>query len=836
MKTATRTLRNHLHFLIIVPLFIIVMTWPSFAYVFDTETYWLPNDGKDIYMKMWDAWYGGLALQGKADFFYTDLLFYPDGLSLVTHNFSLPQIIIQSGLQVFLPPPNAFNLSRLLLVFLTIASAYLYLVYLFRDRWIGLFGATVIGASGFVMARPQHPEIATLATLILALYFFHRAQVERRPGFMLLSGLFLGATAFVGLYVLVCLCISVALYILRFAISRWRQPSFWLGLSLFSLASAPFLFVRIYPLATEPALLEDALNQMANIEVQFDLIGNFINPRHPITKQFLTTESRLFLQDGGTRVFLGVLPLFLAVMAFAKGDNRRNKMFWLALTLCFFVLRLGSTLSVNGVIFENIFLPKFYLEKLAPQVFEAFYRVSDFHAGVLLPYAVLTCYGMSRLMQFTRFRYRRGLLVLCLGIVAFEYYQPPEPQIILPERFSFITWLQSQPNQEEIRLINLPMGRVSKIYGLYQTLSAYPHAEGITARRPPAAAFNFITQNLLLSNWRNGKIINCLPGNRDEFIAARNQLADDGFTHVLLHHHLIWREDIDANFVNVPAAYSDEFISIYHMEDLTKGCEMSTILGPGVSRHLSRIYESVVVPLNGSSILSMHPYQVANNEGTLRTYSAVLYNLHRFVPLNADDLSGTSKPNQEQQQSEPVSAVAANSIIVFVERLQSSSPGENESIRDWLNSRFKSCRRLHNADNVVIEYFLHLDFPCDLAITDQPFAVLYDNGIQLGNLLPIRNENSLDLYFLWKRLPEDSHSVSVQFFDSDGNKALGQDFVIGLEPVAHHRIEMSALQPGDYQVKMIVYNFETRISVPGTVIGADARFDRELEITGLTIE
>ena len=129
-----------------------------------------------------------------------------------------------------------------------------------------------------------------------------------------------------------------------------------------------------------------------------------------------------------------------------------------------------------------------------------------------------------------------------------------------------------------------------------------------------------------------------------------------------------------------------------------------------------------------------------------------------------------------------------------------------------------------------------MGYSCDLAITDNPLEIHYDNNIQLGNLLPIQNEDALDLYFLWKRLPQDSHSFSIQFFDADGNKALGQDFVIGLEPLAHHRINMSALEPGDYQVKLIVYNFETRVSVPGTVISADAHFDRELEIMRLTIK
>ena len=41
MSRLPRALRNHLHFIIIVPLLIIVMTWPTFERVFDTDRVWI---------------------------------------------------------------------------------------------------------------------------------------------------------------------------------------------------------------------------------------------------------------------------------------------------------------------------------------------------------------------------------------------------------------------------------------------------------------------------------------------------------------------------------------------------------------------------------------------------------------------------------------------------------------------------------------------------------------------------------------------------------------------------------------------------------------------------
>ena len=54
MKTLTSALRHHLHFIIIVPLLIMVMTWPTFIRFFEPTT---PPTTPDMAMKFWDAWY-----------------------------------------------------------------------------------------------------------------------------------------------------------------------------------------------------------------------------------------------------------------------------------------------------------------------------------------------------------------------------------------------------------------------------------------------------------------------------------------------------------------------------------------------------------------------------------------------------------------------------------------------------------------------------------------------------------------------------------------------------------------------------------------------------------
>ena len=110
------------------------------------------------------------------------------------------------------------------------------------------------------------------------------------------------------------------------------------------------------------------------------------------------------------------------------------------------------------------------------------------------------------------------------------------------------------------------------------------------------------------------------------------------------------------------------------------------------------------------------------------------------------------------------------------------------------------------------------------------FQVDYDNRARLVNALVETTRDFLEIQFIWSNLPSEPHSVSLQVFDADGAKVHNQDSTIGHISLARHRVDISSLPPGNYAVKLIMYNFETRVSVPGTVIESGSRFERELEI------
>ena len=432
MRRALSTLYKHRHFVIVATLLTLVLTFPTFVYIFRTDVFWLPTgDSLDVYIKLWDIWYGKLLLTGQADRFYTDLMFYPEGVSLIYNPIFIPHVIVVNALRVLLPISNAFSLTYLLITFSSSLSAYIYLLWLFKDKWIALFGAIVFGFSPHVIGHPNHVEIAFVATVPLAIYWFHRGIKENKLALLVVSGLATGLTTITGLYVYVCLLIMLGFMIFAFALARWRDRSYWSHIALLVLVIAVSSLWRVYPLMSDSQSLSAATDWHGEIEVKTDLISNFVNHHHPLlgplAKTILQTPGSARLS--GTS-FLGYIPLLLIFIGVFNPATRRKMLPWMALWIVFLTLRLGSVLTANGTVFPDFLLPKFYLNQLLPPIFASFFEADIFMMGALLPHAILACFGIVALRESRPAAYRPWFALVLIGIVAFEFHIPVKGNLI----------------------------------------------------------------------------------------------------------------------------------------------------------------------------------------------------------------------------------------------------------------------------------------------------------------------------------------------------------------------------------------------------------------------
>ena len=827
-------IRRHCPFLAIVPLLIIVMTWPTIVYVFDADAFAVPTRNTDVWQKLWDVWHGQQFLAGHTRFYHSDAMFYPSGVSLAYENFSLPHMLSVTLLGRVLPSSSAYNLTYLLIVFAVTLSAYVYLHYLFRDRWLATMGAVVFGLSQHVTAHAAHPDINLIVGFPLAAYCFQRAIAEGRAKYLLACGIIVGLTAFLSLYIFVCLLMTLALIILYYAGVRWHDSRYWRWMLFLGLVILLFSAGRILPMLAGAEELASALGKNTAQETGTDLLSYFVNYWHPLTTPLLKSlfgAGSPFYEPHTS--YLGYLPLALIIIGFLRSDSRRLMLPWLLLALPFLLLRLGSVLQIDGERFTHIVLPKSLLADLLPALFSPFHAPDHFQMGVLLPWAVMSCYGLKSLLASRREKQRALITVAVIAVIAFEYYELTAMRILPAEQVAFIDWLRTDSADQAPRLINLPMGRQpSKLYGFYQSLTGFPQVEGLTGRSPPTA-YAYIDGNFLLNAWRGSAGVHCFPPHQSIYIDGLNQLRDDGFSHVIWHHWLGEDAAIASSFVDARSAYSDDYVSIYTLESLRQACDLPTSVSAAALEHLRRIETSpAIVPQNGSAILSMLPDEGQAQLGGQA--SAALFGLHSYAILTLADGEVATLPGAGQDSPDANRLLAANSVILLVYNPQTSAADVIQSYRAWLADHFKSCRRLTESEDAVVEYFLDAAFPCELAFPAAPLAIHYENGIQLGNLLLAISERAVDLHLLWTRPPVDAHAFSIQFINADGARAGGDDFVIGREPLAHHRIDTSSLTAGDYQVKMILYDYDSGVSVSGMATASQARFDRALQIANLT--
>lgn len=828
-RTASR-IRHHLPFIIIVPLLIIVTTWPTFALVFDTDRAVFPTTHGDIRQKLWDVWHLGQFLAGKTSFYYSDVMFYPIGVSLAYESFVLPHMLSVRLLSAFLPISNAYTITYLLIVFAVAASAYIYLHYLLRDPWLATLGATVFGLCQFVTAHGGQPGINLIVSFPLSAYFFQRGIKEERVRYLIICGILVGLTTFSGMYIFICQIITLVLFVLYFAFIHWRDPRFWrwmilLGLVI-GLASAP----RIAPIVEQLGSMDDALSKNRDQESATDLMYYFVNYRHPVTTPLLKSLFGVGKPHyDRTTSYLGYLPLALVILGFVRSGYRRRMLPWLVLALLFLLLRLGSVLQVDGYKYRHIVLPKSLLTELLPQAFAPFHTADHFQMGILLPLAVMTCYGLKSILEARPAKQRAFITLAVIAVVAFEYYETTDARPVPEEQIAFINWLREEAALGEPRLINLPMGRQeSKYYGFYQTFTGFPQVEGLSGRTPPQA-YDYIEGNRMLRAWRRGAAVHCIPPLQSEYVSALGQLQSDGFTHVIWHHWLGKSLAIDSSFFDAKAAYKDDYVRVYRLEDLRRSCDRSSTINAAALAHFQSLEPSAAIfPQEDSTIVSL-----LDDEG-----AAFLFGMHRYAPLALIDGEVTAYYRDDLENVAPDAAelLADQFVLLLVYNPQLADPETLRSYRHWIAARFKSCRRLVDADDAVIEYFLHEAFPCDLAIAEQPLEVHYANGIRLGNMLVESQPGMLDLYFLWTSLPAESHAFSVQAFDRNGAKVAGSDFTVGLDPLAHRRIDTSTWRKGDYDLKFILYSYETVVSVAGTVIRSGVHFERELDIGPVTIK
>ncbi len=830
-------LRRHLHFIMVTAVLTIVMTFPTIVYVFKPDVFWLPEKlNNDVYIELWNVWYGGKVLAGQADRHHTEFIFFPDGVSLTYHHINIPYVFVMNLLHRLMPISNAFSLAYLLIILSNAFAAYVYLWWLFKDKWLASFGVVIFGFSPFVVGHTAWPSIIWIAPIPLVIYCAHRGIKEKRTALVLFAGLIAGFTSAMLMYLFVCVLITLVLFITGLGVSRWRDRAFWrhvvLLMATLTLASS----WRVIPMLQDQEALARANNYVSATPAGVDVMSFFIDRKNPVVGPLADT---VFQIPEDARIkrkrYLGLAPLALVAIGLLTRGVRRKMLPWAALLLLFLLLSLDTALVVSGTTFDGIILPKYYLNQLLPFVFGAFYRVLVFVAGAWLPLAVSACFGLLALRERVTFAARPAFVLALIAIVALDYYYPIDETVeptwagdVLADRTAYLDWLE-QEDESDIALVNLPFRWIhARDYLYFQILSGYPQVEGAISRTPDDA-YDYIKSNYVLNAWYNHRPIHCETADRDTYLAALATLEADGFSHIVFHRVYAKSADVAESFDGVQASFEDGYVSVYRLDDLRASCP--EVLS---ARHFFAATFAEVLSQNrilserhGAAVILAPTSQIADH--------FLRYLRHNdLAEIEAVALSNDDAGNMVIRSTGSVD-LEAQSAIWLVQDRNDFIPERTDSNFAWLLARFKFCQRVHEDEDTALDLYLRREIPCGAIGEESAFEVRYDSGVHLHNASFNVEPKQIRFYFAWTSLVDRPYAFSIQLFDQAGQKVAQYDHPIWPRLLAIHDVDTQSLPAGAYTAKLIVYDFETQVSQGGILTGTNERFERELELATIEV-
>lgn len=555
---------------------IIILTYPmANPSLYESDAIWLANGHPDSYIHVWNGWYTGKILAGQQDFFYATNLYYPTGVSLTFHNVNILYATVANFYQMLVDIDFAHSLTILTFFFFTSILTYEYVNYLTENPYACLFAAVIFTFSPKFMGSLHQFDIIAVVTIPISLLIMEKALHNKNLRLAIVGGGILGITVFISMYVFVNLVFLIGLrfLVLFFRDSRLQnfksiQIMFLLGIVLTSIA-----LIKIYPLLNSSSQLTDSLSKNEELDKDFrvDLIYYFVNTEHPVLGK-IQSDILGSNYDHISTHYLGYIPLLLIGFSLIFSRYRREILAWLLIYLPFFMLSLGSYLIINGNN-TNIPLPKLLLDQLMPTIFKAFHNPAHFQIGFLLPFAIMTGYGIFELFNRLYLRHQLIFKLLFVGILitsALERQYVITGEAVTEDELAFFYQFKNEPDKDSA-LVMLPMTRVSAKYGnLYQVIHEHPRVYGVIARTPDSA-LRYIRDNILLETWHEGNYELCQDITEDQRQDSIHQLIEDNVKYVVILHQML-RQGQVGSLSQVEPVFSNDYITAYLITDMVNMC------------------------------------------------------------------------------------------------------------------------------------------------------------------------------------------------------------------------------------------------------------------------
>lgn len=420
----------------------LIATWPLLFHLQG----WVPGVG-DWGQNMWALWWTRQALLSLAQSpFYTNYLFYPEGVTLLFHPLDVSDGLLGLPLYGVLGGDVTYNLLVLLSFALGGWGAYLLALYLTGRRGPAFVAGLIFALSPYHFLRLQlgHLNLSTLQWIPFYLLFLFKFVQQGSKRSAALAVFFLAWLAFNSwYYVIYCGLVSLAI-IFWPGVTR-PQETVAAGVPLKSQFSVRFGRVALVLLVTMLVLLP-LLLPMLNLMSATTLVGEHNPLRHSVDVLSFwlpgppSTWAGWFEdvwisyaaqnREPGASAYPGYVVLVLALIAVFDRRRRRQVIWWWAVALAFTVLALGPALQIDGQIYP-LSLPYRLLATAIP-AFGLTGIPGRMVVMTSLALAMLAAYGLSTLTCWAKnwsgVSQTTGNFWLCVAVgvlIGLEYLAAP---------------------------------------------------------------------------------------------------------------------------------------------------------------------------------------------------------------------------------------------------------------------------------------------------------------------------------------------------------------------------------------------------------------------------
>lgn len=585
--------KNHGIALLFLCLMSMLLSWPTVAH-FTTS---ITSSNVDAKHNLWLFWHVQRFVTGKEGLFDAPLLYYPYGISLLTHGvgpitgfFALPFW--------WLGPEAAYNGSLIVSLTLTGYFSYLLARKLGFRRAEALFcGVMLLSAPMCLGGLTNHVTKVFLGAQPLLLIVLHNMlNLKRSQWWAFVTGSMLLIVWLHNGYQFVFSSFAVLFFWLVSTSLAQREERFEYlkRAAIFGLSCAIFvlpMLIQVQITSNNPAINVDA---SADSRLRPDLLQYLLPVHHSLffgdwTRSILNPLGNSITINLETAVSLSIAGIVLLLVGLfaAKGPARR----WVLFTLICVLISLGPNLQVYGI--EEfgeeksaIMLPYSFINQLPGLDFMR--APGRWMMMGFVAFAVAATFGLAALTQ--RFpRQRMLILGVASALVLIEVWPKPFPQEVLPKAPPF--YQQIAKDTETYGVFDLPIKESKGLsyngWSYFYTSSIHQvlqitHGKGIVAGYISRTYSRHPLFNEFF-NIRSPTIY--IDGEEARYKTFQQDLAAQNYRYVVLHKNLFGegrgeegyqtaKEFTDRVFGSTAPYFEDEATTVYKVNPDPAGIQL----------------------------------------------------------------------------------------------------------------------------------------------------------------------------------------------------------------------------------------------------------------------